>query len=113
MYIYYIPKSCNLQLEDRLSLFLTEPIDIEHLYQSKNVILVSSDFEKPEIINENPFYSIFSSTSTLNVNAVTRGDVKRLTSEQVPKPQPLNMLYTTCILHIFTLGMKVNLIFFH
>ena len=67
---------------------ITEPINIEHLYKSKHVILVSSDFGKPEILNDNPFYSIHSITPKLNIEAITRGAVKRQNSSKISKQQP-------------------------
>ena len=70
----------------QLSGVTTEPIDIDGLYKSKNVILMSSDFEKSEIFNHNPFYSIQSKIPLTSINAITRGDTKRHTYPQTPKP---------------------------
>ena len=78
---------------------ITEPINIDHLYKSGNVIIMSSDFDKPDIIHDNPFYSINSHVPTLDINAVTRQRTKELTSASntpitaTPQQQPVQQQY--------------------
>ena len=65
---------------------IADPIDLATLYQSENVILVSSDFAKPDIVHDNPFHSVTSHTPNLTIDAVTRQARKKLTEAQPTTP---------------------------